>query len=85
MLEEEAGGEVKEVMDCSRSWDMRCRYWMGSAMTVRELARVADSRGRVVGKGRGDFSCCLARSCCSSCSKRSSSMCTEARPPPLEP
>lgn len=76
---------MKVVMDCSRSWDIRCRYWMGSAITVRELARVADRRGRVVGNGRGDFNCCLARSCCSSWSKRSSSMCTDARPPPLEP
>ena len=43
-----------------------CRWRIGSAITVLALATLAESSGRVVGKGRGDSSCCWVFSCCNS-------------------
>lgn len=57
------GGRVISITVWRRSWVIHWMCLMGSATTVLELAMLADNRGRVVGKGRGDNSCCWGFSC----------------------
>ena len=61
------GGAVISITVCRRSWVMHWMCLMGSATTVLELAMLADRRGRVVGKGKGDNNCCWGFSCWCSC------------------
>ena len=60
------GGVLNSTTVCNISCVTLCRWRMGSAMTVLALATLADSKGRVVGKGRGDNNCCWVFSCCNS-------------------
>lgn len=57
------GGRIISITVWRRSWVIHWMCLMGSATTVLELAMLADKRGRVVGKGRGDNSCCWGFSC----------------------
>ena len=60
------GGVVNSTRVWRMSWTLLCRWRIGSAMNVRELATLADRRGRVVGKGSGESNCCCVFSCCNS-------------------
>lgn len=57
------GGRVISITVWRRSWVIHWMCLMGSATTVLELAMLADNRGSVVGKGKGDNSCCWGFSC----------------------
>lgn len=57
------GGKVISITVWRRSWVIHWMCLMGSATTVFELAMLADNRGSVVGKGKGDNSCCWGFSC----------------------
>lgn len=64
---------------------LTCKCRTGSATTVLLVATAAASRGRVVGNGNGDNSCWCCLSWPNSWSRRTSSIRTEARPPPPAP
>lgn len=51
------GGVFMKVMVWRMSWMWLLRWRTGLAMTVFVGAMQADSRGSVVGRGRGDCSC----------------------------
>lgn len=64
---------------------LTCKYLIGSAITVLFPATHALNKGKVVGNGNGLRSCCCVFSCCNSCRRRTTSILTDANPPPLAP